>query len=97
MMLPDMCGLDLQSRLSLDDRPPIIFISGRASIPATVRAMKGGAVEFLTKPVDPIALQAAVDAAFAQDRQRRQTHSELTVIRRRFASLTPRRSVKSFL
>ncbi len=90
MMLPGMCGLDLQSRLSSDNRPPIIFVSGRASIAGTVLAMKAGALEFLTKPVNPNALRAAVDIAFAQDRQGRQTQAELSRIRQRLATLTPR-------
>jgi FixJ family two-component response regulator len=90
LMLPDMCGLELQSRLSLEDCPPIIFISGRASISATVRAMKGGAFEFLTKPINARAVQTAVDAALEQDRQRRQTQAALATIRQRFATLTAR-------
>jgi FixJ family two-component response regulator len=62
LQLPDISGLELQKRLVDELSPPIIFISGRGDIPATVQAMKGGAIEFLTKPVDPEALLSAVRA-----------------------------------
>jgi FixJ family two-component response regulator len=90
MMLPDMNGLDLQNRLPQQNSPPIIFISRHADIPATVRAIKAGAIEFLTKPISLPALHTAIETAFAQDRQRRYRHSEVELLRKRFSSLTPR-------
>jgi FixJ family two-component response regulator len=90
LVLPDMSGLDLQRQLAHDDRTPIVFMSDQADIPAIVRAMKAGAIEFLTKPVCAMALEAAVNAALAQARQRRHTHSERAAMRQRFSLLTPR-------
>lgn len=90
MRLPDMSGLELQNRLADDESLPIIFISRHVSIPTIVRAIKAGAIEFLTKPVNQQALETAVDAAFAQYRQRRQKQSNLAAIRQRFSLLTPR-------
>jgi FixJ family two-component response regulator len=90
MLLPDMSGLDLQHRLAHENCPPIIFISGRVDIPATVRAMKAGAVEFLAKPVCPDALETAIQTALTEDRERRRRRSELNLLQTRFESLTPR-------
>lgn len=90
MKLPDMSGLDLQRRLADGDSPPIIFMSGHIDIQATVCAMKAGAVEFLTKPVNLPVLQAAIDAAFTQDRLRRQQQAHLSALKERLALLTPR-------
>jgi len=88
--LPGTNGLDLQDQLRTQPGPPIIFISGRGDIPKTVRAMKAGAIEFLTKPVLPDALLAAVDTALSLDRQARKHHDEIDDLRKRLASLTPR-------
>ena len=90
LVLPDMCGLDLQQQLGGSLHPPIIFTSSQADVPSTVRAMKAGAIEFLTKPVNPQVLIAAIDAALAQDLVQRERHQELTNIRRGYASLTTR-------
>jgi FixJ family two-component response regulator len=90
IQLPEISGLELQSQLSKESSPPIIFISGHDDIPSTVRAMKAGAIEFLTKPVDPAKLLLAIRAAFAVDLERRRRLEALTDLRRRFASLTPR-------
>lgn len=90
MRLPDMSGLDLQQRLANEDCPPIIFISGRVDIPGTVQAMKAGAIEFLTKPVSPRALETAIDVAFAQDRKLRKRRLEMATLQSRFNTLTPR-------
>ena len=90
MRLPDMSGLDLQQRLANEDCPPIIFISGRVDIPGTVQAMKAGAIEFLTKPVSPRALETAIDVAFAQDRKLRKQRLEMATLQSRFNTLTPR-------
>jgi FixJ family two-component response regulator len=88
MHSPDMIGIERQ--LADRSNPPVIFISGLCDIPSTVRAMKAGAIEFLTKPVDPGALIAAVRAAFAQDRRTRQKKADLTRLQTRYCLLTPR-------
>ena len=88
--LPDMNGLDLQRQLGNETAPPIIFFSGYADVPSTVRAMKAGAVEFLTKPVDPERLLPAIWSAFAVDVERRQKSAELKEIQERFGPLSPR-------
>lgn len=88
--LPDMSGLDLQRRLLEKANPPVIFVSRQCDIPSTVRAMKAGAVEFLTKPVDPEALISAVRVAFAQDLEQRRKTAELDGLQRRFDHLTAR-------
>jgi FixJ family two-component response regulator len=90
VQMPEISGLDLQRFLAGESRPPIIFISGRGDIPSTVRAMKAGATEFLTKPIDPQALIAAIRAAFVQDVEQRQKREEVASLRRRLNSLTPR-------
>jgi FixJ family two-component response regulator len=89
--MPGVSGLDLQRRLSeAHIQIPIIFITGHGDIPMTVRAMKEGAVEFLTKPVRGQDLLDAVQKAVARDRSLRKDRQELTEIRTRFDSLTPR-------
>jgi FixJ family two-component response regulator len=90
LQLPDISGLELQKRLVNELSPPIIFITGRGDIPSTVQAMKGGAIEFLTKPVDPDALLPAIRAAFAKDRIKRDQSAELVELQKRFAQLSPR-------
>jgi FixJ family two-component response regulator len=88
--LPDISGFELQQRLAEKANPPVIFISDQCDIASTVRAMKAGAVEFLTKPVDLAALVAAVQAAFVQDRKQRRKKAELAELQERFSLLTPR-------
>jgi FixJ family two-component response regulator len=89
--LPGLNGLDLQRKLAdADIHIPIIFITGHGDIPMTVRAMKEGALEFLTKPVRGQDLLDAVQKAVAQDRELRKARTELTELRARFDSLTPR-------
>jgi len=88
--LPDLNGLELQQRLSRETGPPVIFITGHGDIPTTVRAMKAGAVEFLTKPIQTDALLAAIAAAFAQDGIARERNANLAALQRRLAKLTPR-------
>jgi FixJ family two-component response regulator len=90
LQLPDITGLDLQSRLRSEHEIPIIFISGRGDIPSTVRAMKAGAIEFLTKPLDTPALLGAIRAALLRDVERRCEVVELAKLNARFALLTPR-------
>jgi len=89
--LPGRGGLDLQRELAQAGvRIPIIFITGHGSIPMTVRAMKAGAVEFLTKPVRPRDLLAAIGAAIERDRGAQQARLETEALRQRYARLTPR-------
>jgi FixJ family two-component response regulator len=88
--LPEMSGLELQRRLAKLENTPVIFISDQCDIPSTVCAMKAGAVEFLTKPVDLAALVAAVRTALANDRKLRQKKAELAKLQERFSLLTPR-------
>ena len=89
--LPGITGLDFQHQLSgAGIRIPIIFITGHGDIPMTVRAMKAGAVEFLTKPFRDKDLLDAIQLALERDRTRRQEESEIAVLWERFESLTPR-------
>jgi FixJ family two-component response regulator len=89
--MPEVSGLDLQRKLSeAKIQIPIIFITGHGDIPMTVRAMKEGALEFLTKPVRGQELLDAVQKAVARDRELRKERAEMSEIRVRFESLTPR-------
>jgi FixJ family two-component response regulator len=88
--LPDINGLDLQSRIAQVDHPQIVFITGHGDIPSSVRAIKTGAVDFLTKPFKEADLMRAIDAALAQDREARRRRAELADLHRRLSSLTPR-------
>jgi FixJ family two-component response regulator len=87
----DWNGLDLQKRLGIEsyDRS-VIFISGQSDLPTSVRAMKAGAVDFLTKPIEADDLFRAVKIALARDQKVRQQLAEKTAIRQRLDSLTPR-------
>jgi FixJ family two-component response regulator len=89
--LPGLSGLDLQQELANTDVTlPIIFLTGHGDIPMTVRAMKAGAVEFLTKPFREQDLLDAIRHAIDRDRVARSERLELTEIRRRYDTLTPR-------
>jgi FixJ family two-component response regulator len=89
--LPGASGLDFQRELAdAGIRIPIIFITGHGDIPMTVRAMKSGAVEFLTKPFRHQDLLDAIHQALARDRVMRQQQSELAELRERWESLTGR-------
>jgi len=88
--LPDINGLELQSRTAQENHPQIVFITGHGDIPSSVRAMKAGAVDFLTKPFRESDLMRAINAAIAQDREVRRKRAELAELRERFFSLTPR-------
>jgi FixJ family two-component response regulator len=90
LRLPEMNGLEIQRVIEADALLPIIFITGDGDIPSTVTAMKAGAVEFLTKPVDERVLLAAVKAALAKDRIARETAAESAELLARYNSLTPR-------
>jgi FixJ family two-component response regulator len=89
--LPGLSGLDLQRELNESNiQIPIIFMTGHGDIPMSVRAMKNGALEFLTKPVRGQDLLDAVQEAIARDRAARRERGELADLRTRFDSLTPR-------
>ena len=89
--MPGLNGLDLQSRLAQARQSmPIVFLTGHGDIPMSVRAIKAGAVDFLTKPVASATLIAAVRAAIDQDAAARLADAEAAELARRFASLTAR-------
>ena len=88
--LPDVNGLDLQSHLAEERALPIIFMSGRGDIASSVKAMKGGAVEFLTKPMDSAVLLTAIREAWQKDEINRREWLQLAELRERLARLSPR-------
>lgn len=89
--LPGISGLDFQRKLAeANNTIPIIFITGHGDIPMSVRAMKAGAVEFLTKPFRDQDLLDAIQHALERDRARRQHEAEIATLRERFEWLTPR-------
>jgi FixJ family two-component response regulator len=89
--MPDLDGLELQQALTAEgSHRPVIFITGKGDIPTSVRAMKAGAIDFLTKPVSDQVLLEAIARATEQDVKSRQNHAELASIRARIGSLTPR-------
>jgi FixJ family two-component response regulator len=88
--LPDLSGLDLQEQLAGRTDMPIVFITGHGDVPMTVRAMKAGAVEFLTKPFDDAALLDAIRGALERSRVAQRDQAEMQALRDCYASLTPR-------
>lgn len=91
LQLPGMDGLDVQREMaSSGDSMPIIFVTGHGDIPTTVRAMKSGAVEFLTKPFDDEHLLEVIRQALERDQVARQQEQELSKLKDRYATLTPR-------
>ena len=88
--LPDINGLELQSRIAQGEHPHIVFVSGHADVPSSVRAMKSGAVDFLTKPFKEADLMGAIDSALAKNREARRKRAELADLQRRLSLLTPR-------
>ena len=91
LQLPGLNGLDLQKRLGeVGLEIPIVFLTGHGNIPASVRAMKAGAVEFLTKPIDEQDLFRAIQEAIERDRQTRQQHAGIRELRERYEILTAR-------
>lgn len=88
--LPDIHGLELQKELAERDAPPIVFITGHGDIPTSVKAMKAGAVEFLSKPFGEEELLRAIEAAITLDRAERVKRSERFALSERYARLTPR-------
>jgi FixJ family two-component response regulator len=91
VQMPGLSGLDLQSKLSHAGIDlPIIFLTGHGDIPTTVRAMKAGAVEFLTKPVSDSELLAAINQALERDRLARLDRAGVAELRERYDQLTPK-------
>jgi FixJ family two-component response regulator len=88
--LPDINGLDFQKQISHRDHPPIVFLTGHGDISSSVRAIKDGAVDFLTKPFTERDLVDAIQSAVERDRAVRQERAELDTLRERLGSLTPR-------
>ena len=89
--LPGMSGLDFQQKLrNAGLQIPIIFVTGYGDIPMTVKAMKSGAVEFLTKPFEDQDLLDAVQQALARDSATRQARADFAALRERYDTLTPR-------
>jgi len=90
VQLPDISGLDLPNQIAGEDHPPIVFITGHGDIASSVRAIKSGAVDFLTKPFRDGALVAGFETGLAQDRLARQGRAELRALSARYEGLTPR-------
>ena len=91
LQLPGLSGLDLQKQMAeVGLEIPIVFLTGHGDIPASVQAMKAGAVEFLTKPLDEQKLVDAIHEAIERDRRTRQQHAEIRELRERYESLTAR-------
>jgi FixJ family two-component response regulator len=90
--MPGLDGLEIQQALMSAEgtHRPVIFITGKGDIPTSVRAMKAGAIDFLTKPVSDKDLLAAIARAEEQDSSSRQAHAELAAIRAKITTLTPR-------
>ncbi|MFY9328674.1 MAG: response regulator [Georgfuchsia sp.] len=91
LTMPGMSGMDVQQRLSEAGASlPIVFLTGQGDIPTSVRAIKNGAVDLLTKPVVDEALFAVIREALVKNVANRLSHAELALIQRRLSSLTPR-------
>jgi FixJ family two-component response regulator len=91
LQLPGLSGLDLQKRMSEAGlETPIVFLTGHGNIPTSVKAMKAGAVEFLTKPVDEQDLLRAIQEAIERDRRTREEHADKRELKRHYESLTAR-------
>ncbi len=91
LAMPGLNGLELQTALAASGcQRPLIFVSGHGDVPSSVRAMKAGAIDFLTKPVSEEILLAAIERAIGRDRLMRQSRAELQAIGERLNRLTPR-------
>ncbi len=91
LQMPAVNGLEVQESLAAAGRVlPIVFVSGHGNVPASVRAMKAGAVDFLTKPFDDVQLLAAIRSGLARSLAMRTESVDLQLLRARIASLTPR-------
>jgi len=90
LRMPGLNGLQVQESIAAQTTIPVIFITGRGDVPSTVRAMKGGAMDFLTKPIDESALLACIEKALERDRRLRLAAFEQESLLARYRSLTPR-------
>jgi len=90
LRMPGLNGLQVQESIAAQTPIPVIFITGRGDVPSTVTAMKGGALDFLTKPIDETALLASIERALARDRKLRLAAIEQKSLVARYRSLTPR-------
>ena len=90
LRMPGLNGLQVQESIAAQTTIPVIFITGRGDVPSTVTAMKGGAMDFLTKPIDETALLACIEKALEQDRKLRLAAIEQKSLLARYRLLTPR-------
>jgi len=90
LRMPGLNGLEVQKLIAAETTIPVIFVTGRGDIPSTVRAMKGGAIDFLTKPIDEATLLTCIERALEQDRICRKDALERASLLARYQSLTPR-------
>ena len=90
LQLPGINGLELQRQLASLDSPPIIFLTAHGDIPSSVKAMKAGAAEFLSKPFNSAELIGAIESAIEKDREVRSENIELRSLQEKYQSLTPR-------
>ena len=91
LQLPGLSGLDLQKRMAeVNLEIPIVFLTGHGDIPASVQAMKAGAIEFLTKPVEEEDILRAIQEAVQRDRRMRRQHAEMHDLQSRYDTLTAR-------
>ena len=90
LRMPGLNGLQVQESIAAQTTIPVIFITGRGDIPSTVTAMKGGAIDFLTKPIDETALLICIEKALDQDRKLRLAALEQNTLLARYRLLTPR-------
>jgi FixJ family two-component response regulator len=90
LRMPGMNGLQVQELIAAQTTIPVIFVTGRGDVPSTVTAMKGGAIDFLTKPIDESALLACIEKALRYDRKLRLAALDRESLLARYRSLTPR-------
>jgi FixJ family two-component response regulator len=90
LRMPGMNGLQVQESIAAQTTIPVIFVTGHGDVPSTVTAMKGGAIDFLTKPIDESALLACIEKALEHDRKLRLATLERESLLARYRSLTPR-------
>jgi FixJ family two-component response regulator len=90
LKMPGLNGLQVQESIAAQTAIPVIFITGRGDVPSTVTAMKGGAIDFLTKPIDETVLLACIQKALDQDRKLRLAEIEQRSLLARYRLLTPR-------
>lgn len=91
LRMPGLSGLELQQELERRGAaPPIVFLTGHADVPASVMAMKRGAIDFLEKPVKEAELVSALERALERDHRQRSERDEVALLQRRYSALTPR-------